>query len=84
MHIRKLSEVLTASGLGVFLVTGLTGCDRNICDGDKNHLTQREQLAQKECKEDTVIISNASSSAHSTGFFMPIHSSSSSYHSSGG
>ena len=75
MHIRKLSEVLTASGLGLFLITGLTGCDNNQDD----KCLEFENIPSKldECRQ--------SIRSTSSGFFMPLHSSSSSsYHSSGG
>jgi hypothetical protein len=80
-HLKKLTEATLTSGLGVFLVIGLQGCDsENVCNKNMNNLTQKQQLTQKECKDNNsaVIVPSSSGYTHSSGFFSP----SSTYHSS--
>lgn len=92
-HIQKLPYAVKASGLGVFLVAGLNGCDgQDDCNkqwqGSKTYMNQT-----KECEESrshghgaTIIpastgASTSSSSSTKSGYFG---SSSSSNYSSGG
>ncbi len=79
-HIKNLKEALSTSGLGLFLIAGLSGCDGdNVCDKENKYLSQREQLAKKECRENSYIsVPVTNTSSHSSGFFAP----SSTYHSS--
>lgn len=71
-QIRKLSSVIGTSGLGLFLITGLTGCT-DKCDSDNfKYLTQKEQLECKDKRYNSGYSAGSSSSSHSSGFFAPM------------
>lgn len=74
-----LSSALQSTGLGLFLVVGFNGCTDDKC----KDLQYAPQFKVDECNKSN---SGGSGSSHSSGFFMPIHSSSygSSSESSGG
>lgn len=83
-HIKSLSQVLQ-TGLGIFLVTGLTGCTDKKC----NYLQYAPQWHVDECKKEqttTSSIGGSHSPSTSSGYFllMSNHGSSHSSHSSGG
>lgn len=77
-HIKTLSQVLQ-TGLGLFLVTGLTGCTDKKCDD----LQYAPQWHVDECKKEQTNSTSGRSSSHtSSGFFlMPSYGSGGSYHS---
>lgn len=68
----NLKTVLTTS-LGLFLVTGLSGCSDNKCSKSTNQLSRQDI---EDCKSTESTLISSSSSTHS-GFFMPIHTSTS-------
>ena len=71
-HIVKLSTIASSCGLGLFLV----GCDTVDCD----KVVPKQK--QDECRQDQYrsqnnINTTSSGSSHSSGFFMPVNTSSS-------
>ena len=72
-HITTLRQALS-TGLGLFLVTGLTGCEDKPDKCKK--LTFASQEVIDECTKDKSQSTNSGTSSHSSGFFAPIFSSS--------
>lgn len=69
-HIQKLSTLINTSGLGIFLVVGLNGCD-GVSDDCKN-LNNLPQYKVDECKKhrnSTVTSTGSGTSSMYTGFF---------------
>ena len=76
-HIVKFSDVAT-TGLGLFLIVGLSGCDSKCQKGNTTYTGDRVQ----EClNSGGMLISGSSSGSKSSGYFG---NGSSSTHSSGG
>ena len=72
-HIVKLSTIASSCGLGLFLV----GCDAAV-DCDKvvpKH--KQDECRQSQYRSQNNINTTPSGSSHSSGFFMPVNTSSS-------
>lgn len=81
---QKLSSVLSTSGIGLFLVVGLSGCNNNN-DCDKNGLYDSKDDCNKSSSSYGGGSSSNSAASHtSSGFFAPITAGAGSYHGSSG
>lgn len=65
-----LSSALQSTGLGLFLMVGFNGCTDDNC----KDLKYAPQSKIDECNKHSSGVSG-----HSSGFFMPMHSTSSGY-----
>ena len=72
-HIVKLSTIASSCGLGLFLV----GCDAAV-DCDKVVPKQKQnECRQNQYRSQNNINTTSSGSSYSSGFFMPVNTSSS-------
>lgn len=65
-------KLILNTSLGLFLVTGLSGCSDSKCSKSSSQLSRQDI---EDCK-DIKSTPTSSSSTHS-GFFMPVHTSTS-------
>ena len=71
-HIVELSTIASSCGLGLFLV----GCDAVDCDKIV-HKQKSDECRQDQYRSQNNINTTSSGSSHSSGFFMPVNTSSS-------
>ena len=86
-HIVKLSTALSSTGLGLFLIVGLNGCDvdddcNKTWNNSKTPTNQTDECKQSRSHSYSTAIIPTGTSTHSSGFFSS--DSSSSHSSSGG
>lgn len=66
-------QTILSTSVGLFLITGLSGCADSKCSKSTNQLSRQDI---EDCKDFKSIPTSQSSSTHS-GFFMPVHTSTS-------
>lgn len=68
-HIKKLSVVLNTTGLGVFLVVGLSGCDGVGNNDECKQYSNVSKQYMQECEDKRNRTHSSGSSHATTGFF---------------